>query len=178
MPIPHIATYQYHNEQLVYDYYEYETVTEDDGSTRIEAVYKGKKHSENVVDAGIAIETCGTVTKAQVQSPNFADNLNQYATPLDEDALKQKIANRDKDSGKISYSKNYIETDALGNKNSIQYTGSFSNSDFKPTADGSYTTGRSYQILRVYSFMKLADGTVVLSDPIYINTYDIASKAQ
>lgn len=175
--IDFIASYQYHNEQLVYDVYEDETVQGDNGETKTVAKLV-KKHSENVIDAGVVLEVCGTIDENTAQSEGFADKLSDYAAnALSGEELKNYIASRQKDSN-IMYSKNFIDTDNLGNKNDVHYNCSFSNSDFKPKKDGTYTTGRAYQILRVHSFMKLKDGTVVLSDPVYINTYQIASAAK
>lgn len=105
----------------------------------------------------------------------FKDNPERFKFETDTEKLKQSILNGDKRSDeKRNLLKTEIATSKLSNKNRIEFYKGFANSSYNSATD-KYTYTNALYVIKVYSYMIDANGDVTLSDPVYINFYDVAT---
>lgn len=124
--------------------------------------------------------TCGILFEVgtkldENRADAFKDNPERFKFETDTEKLKQSILNGDKRSDENrNLLKTEIATSKLSNKNRIEFYKGFVNSSYNSATD-KYTYTNALYVIKVYSYMIDANGDVTLSDPVYINFYDVAT---
>lgn len=127
----------------------------------------------DVKSCGIVFEV-GTKLTEDLASA-FKDHPERFAFDTDTEALKQSISVGSKKSAE---GRNLLKTDidpkSLSNKNRIEFYKGFANAKYDSATD-TYNYTNAMYVMKAYSYMIDTDGNVTLSNPVYVNFYDIAS---
>lgn len=124
--------------------------------------------------------TCGILFEVgtkldENRADAFKDNPERFKFETDTEKLKQSIKDgKTKSDEDRNLLKTEIATSKLSNKNRIEFYKGFANSSYNSATD-KYTYTNALYVIKVYSYMIDANGDVTLSDPVYINFYDVAT---
>lgn len=129
---------------------------------------------ENPYTCGVVFEVCDKLDEETAQ--NFEANKQsiQYDTTIEnlKDAIKSKQSSCD--GRKLIYQS--IDNSKLSNKNRLEIFQGFGNTTKKNGETGEEQLNNALYVMKVYSYMiKEGSEEVVLSDPVYINLYDVAT---
>ena len=107
---------------------------------------------------------------------NFAEDLQEIDYETDLDNLKASIKSKaDKCDGRTLIYQT-IDKTKLTNKNRLELFQGFGNTTKQNADTGETELNNALFVIKVYSYMiKEGSGEVVLSQPVYINLYDIAT---
>lgn len=131
-------------------------------------------------DEASDVQNCGILFEVGTKldenlADAFKDNPESFTFETDLDALKQSIKDgKTKSDEGRNLLKTEIATSKLSNKNRIEFYKGFANSIYNSTTD-KYTYTNALYLIKVYSYMIDTNGNVTLSDPVYINFYDVAT---
>lgn len=126
------------------------------------------------------VQSCGIVFEVGTKltedlASAFKDHPERFAFDTDTEALKQSISAGSKKSAE---GRNLLKTDidpkSLSNKNRIEFYKGFANAKYDSATD-TYDYTNAMYVMKAYSYMIDTDGNVTLSNPVYVNFYDIAS---
>ena len=126
------------------------------------------------------VQSCGIVFEVGTKltedlASEFKDHPENFIFPTDTEKLKQSILAGDK---KSTEGRNLLKTDidpnSLSNKNRIEFYKGFANAKYDSATD-TYDYTNAMYVMKAYSYMIDTNGNVTLSNPVYVNFYDIAS---
>lgn len=127
----------------------------------------------DVQSCGIVFEVGDKLTEDLASA--FKDNPESFAFTTDTEKLKQSILAGSKKSAE---GRNLLKTDidlkSLSNKNRIEFYKGFANAKYDSATD-TYDYTNAMYVMKAYSYMIDTNGNVTLSNPVYVNFYDIAS---
>ena len=123
---------------------------------------------------GVVFEVCDKLEEEAAM--NFAEDLQEIDYETDLDNLKASIkSNADKCDGRTLIYQT-IDKTKLTNKNRLELFQGFGNTTKQNADTGETELNNALFVIKVYSYMiKEGSGEVVLSQPVYINLYDIAT---
>lgn len=125
------------------------------------------------VTCGILFEVGDKLSETNAEA--FKNNSASFTFETDTEKLKQSILKGEtKSEEKRNLLKTEIATSDLSNKNRIEFYKGFANSKYYSETD-KYDYTNALYLIKVYSYMIDADNNVTLSDPVYINFYDVAT---
>ncbi len=137
------------------------------------------KNGKLITDA-TDVKSCGIVFEVGTKltedlASAFKDHPERFAFNTDTDALKQSIlAGSKKSTEGRSLLKTDIDPKSLSNKNRIEFYKGFANAKYDSATD-TYDYTNAMYVMKAYSYMIDTNGNVTLSNPVYVNFYDIAS---
>ena len=126
------------------------------------------------------VQSCGIVFEVGTKltedlASAFKDHPENFTFDTDTEALKQSILAGSKKSAE---GRNLLKTDidlkSLSNKNRIEFYKGFANAKYDSATD-TYDYTNAMYVMKAYSYMIDTNGNVTLSNPVYVNFYDIAS---
>ncbi len=126
------------------------------------------------------VQSCGIVFEVGTKltedlASAFKDHPENFTFDTDTEALKQSILAGSKKSAE---GRNLLKTDialnSLSNKNRIEFYKGFANAKYDSATD-TYDYTNAMYVMKAYSYMIDTNGIVTLSNPVYVNFYDIAS---
>ena len=126
------------------------------------------------------VQSCGIVFEVGTKltedlASAFKDNPENFAFDTDTEKLKQSISDGSmKSSEGRNLLKTAIDPESLSNKNRIEFYKGFANAKYDSATD-TYDYTNAMYVMKAYSYMIDTDGNVTLSNPVYVNFYDIAS---
>ena len=123
---------------------------------------------------GVVFEVCDKLEEEAAM--NFAEDLQEIDYETDLDNLKASIKSKaDKCDGRTLIYQT-IDKTKLTNKNRLELFQGFGNTTKQNADTGETELNNALFVIKVYSYMiKEGSGEVVLSQPVYINLYDIAT---
>ena len=128
----------------------------------------------NPYTCGVVFEVCDKLSEEEAMS--FSDNQQNITFDTNLDNLKTAIKGNGTKCDGRSLIFQQIDKTKLTNKNRLELFQGFGNTTKKNPETGETELNNALYVIKVYSYMmKEGSDEVVLSQPVYINLYDIAT---
>lgn len=128
----------------------------------------------NPYTCGVVFEVCGKLSEEQAQ--NFSANIAGVSYDTDIASLKEAIKESQSKCGDRTLIYNVIDKSKLTNKNRLELFQGFGNTTKTNDETGEEELNNALFVIKAYSYMmKEGSEDVILSNPVYINLYDVAT---